>query len=52
MKRLLRRKFIVLSASIKKLQRSHISSLTAHLKAVGKKKRKKQTHLREEFFGK
>jgi hypothetical protein len=37
MKAFLRGKFIALSASKKKLERAHISSLTAHLKAIGQK---------------
>jgi hypothetical protein len=37
MKAVLRGKLIALSASKKKLERAHISSLTAHLKALGKK---------------
>jgi hypothetical protein len=38
MKALLRRKLIALSASKKKLERAHISSLTTHLKALEQKK--------------
>jgi hypothetical protein len=38
MKAFLRRKLIVLSASKKKLERAHTSSLTAHLKALEQKK--------------
>jgi hypothetical protein len=37
MKAVLRRKFIALSASKKKLERAHTSSLTAHLKALEQK---------------
>jgi hypothetical protein len=37
MKTVLRGKFIALSVSIKKLERSHISNLTAHLKALEQK---------------
>jgi hypothetical protein len=37
MKAVLRGKFIALSAFIKKLKRSHISNLTAHLKALEQK---------------
>ena len=37
MKAVLRRKFIALNAYIKKLEISHISYLTAHLKALGHK---------------
>ena len=37
MKALLRGKFIALSASKKKLERAHTSSLTAHLKALEQK---------------
>ena len=44
MKPVLRGKFIALSAFIKKLERSYTSNLTAHLKALEKKKKKKQTH--------
>jgi hypothetical protein len=42
MKGVPRRKLITLSASKKKLERAHTSSLTAHLKALEKKK--KQIH--------
>jgi hypothetical protein len=38
MKAVLRGKFIALSAFIKKFERSYTSSLTAHLKALNKKK--------------
>jgi hypothetical protein len=37
MKAVLREKFIALSASKKKLERTHTSSLTAHLKALEQK---------------
>jgi hypothetical protein len=37
MKELLRRKFIEMGAFIKKLERSHTSNLTAHLKALEQK---------------
>jgi hypothetical protein len=37
MKGVLRRKLIAVSASKRKLERAHISSLTAHLKALEKK---------------
>ena len=37
MKAVLRGKFIALSAFIKKLERSHTSNLTAHLKALEQK---------------
>jgi hypothetical protein len=39
MKAVLRGKLIALSASKKKLERAHISSLTAHLKALEQKKK-------------
>ena len=39
-----RGKFRVLSAFIKKLERSHTSNITAHLKAI---EQKEVTHLRE-----
>jgi hypothetical protein len=38
MKEYLRGKLIALSASKKKLERAHISSLTTHLKALEKRK--------------
>lgn len=38
MRAVLRRKFIALSASIKKLERSYTTNLTAHLKVLDKKK--------------
>ena len=41
MKAVLRGKFIALSAHMKKTEKAHIRDLTAHLKALGKKK---QTH--------
>ena len=44
MKAFLRGKLIVLSASKKKLERAHTSSMTTHLKALEKKK--KQIHAR------
>jgi hypothetical protein len=47
-KAVLRRKFITLSASIKNLERSYASNLKVHLKALGKKKKKKQAHRRGE----
>ena len=37
MKAVLKRKFIVLSAHIKKMEKAHISDLTAHLKALEQK---------------
>ena len=37
MKELLRRKFIEMGAFIKKLERSHTSNLTAHVKALEQK---------------
>ena len=42
MKGALRGKFIALSAHLKKTEKAHIEDLTAHLKALEKKK---QTHL-------
>ena len=39
MKTVLRGKFIALSEHIKKTEKAHISGLTAHLKALGKKKK-------------
>ena len=39
MKAVLKGKFIALSAFIKKLERTHTGNLTAHLKALGKKKK-------------
>ena len=42
MKAVLRGKFIALSAQLKKTEKAHIEDLTAHLKALEKKK--KQTH--------
>ena len=44
MKAVLRGKFIALSAHLKKTEKAHIGDLTAHLKALEKKK-KKQTHI-------
>ena len=41
MKAVLRGKFIVLKAHIKKTEKAHIRDLTAHLKTIEKKK---QTH--------
>ena len=38
LKAVLRGKFIALSAHIKKMEKAHISYLTAHLKALEKKK--------------
>jgi hypothetical protein len=40
MKAVLRGKFIALSSSKKKLERTYTSSLTAHLKALEQKKKK------------
>ena len=40
MKAVLREKLIALSASKKKLERAHTSSLTTHLNALGKKRKK------------
>ena len=37
MKAVLRGKFIALSAQLKKMEKSHIGDLTAHLKALEKK---------------
>ena len=42
MKAVLRGKFIALSAQLKKTEKAHIGDLTAHLKALEKKK--KQIH--------
>ena len=38
MKAVLRGKFIALSAHIKKMEKTHLRDLTAHLKALGEKK--------------
>ena len=46
MEAVLREKFKILWASIKKLESSHTSNLKVHLKAVGKKN-KKQGHITE-----
>jgi hypothetical protein len=40
MKAMLRGKFITLNASIKKLERSHVSNLTEHQKALEQKRSK------------
>lgn len=48
MKAVLRGTFITLSAFIKKLERSHTSNLTAHLRALEEKKSKKSKHTQEE----
>ena len=42
MKAVLRRMFIALNAHIKKMEKAHISDLTAHVKAIENKE--KQTH--------
>ena len=49
MKAVVRRKLIALSASNKKLERAHISSLTTHLKALEQKEAKspKKSRLQE-----
>jgi beta-lactamase class D len=49
MKAVLREKFILLSASIKKLESSYTSNLKVYLKALGKKKkrRRKSKHTKE-----
>ena len=44
MKAELREKLIALGAHINKMKKAHIRDLTAHLKALEKKKNKKQTH--------
>jgi hypothetical protein len=44
MKALLRGKFIVLSASIKKLENFHTSNLKVHLKILEKKKKDKEAN--------
>lgn len=46
MKAVLKSKFIALNAYRKKLEKSHTSKLTEHLKMLEQKK-KKQTHPRE-----
>jgi hypothetical protein len=46
-KTVLRGKFIALSASLKKLEISHISNLKVHLKALEKKKQAHQTAIED-----
>ena len=48
MKEMLRRKFIALSAYIKKYWRSHISKLTAHLKTLEEKEAKAPKRRRQQ----
>jgi hypothetical protein len=44
-----KRKFIALSASIKKLESSHINNLNVHLKTLGKKKKEASTPKRKRW---
>ena len=50
MKAFLRKKLIALSASKKKLERAHTSSLTTHLKALEQKEANSPKRKQEELF--